>query len=330
MNQLLREAMLPPLFASDDVLPMLLAWRADGQKTALVTVVGIEGPAPRPVGAQMAVAEDGRFIGYLSGGCLEQAVVLEAQSAIRDGRNRLIRYGKGSPYIDVKLPCGSGLDLYFDQSLSDSVLQDLAGRIRKRIPTLVRTYLPSGQSEVLEGAAAGPQAAALSPDRQTFSRLFLPALRIMLIGAGPSMPAIARLIRLLGLELDVYSPDAATLDEVRLAGCAAYELTKESLPDGERLDEWCAAVLAFHEHAWEPPVLAQLLRTKCFYIGALGGRRVHASRLAVLQEHGVAAKDLARIHGPIGLIPGAKSRATIALGVVAELVAEAKARRFLS
>jgi xanthine dehydrogenase accessory factor len=330
MNELLRQAILPALFAADDVLPTLVGWRADGRKTALVTVVGIEGPAPRPVGAQMAVAEDGRFIGYLSGGCLEQAVVLEAQSAIRDGRNRLVRYGKGSPYIDVKLPCGSGLDLYFDQSLSDSVLLRIADGRRKRMPMVVRTDLQSGRSDVLDVVGAGRPPAACSREGSTFSRPILPDIRIMLIGGGPSVAAIARLIRVLGLEIEVYSPDATTLDEVRLAGCPACELTKDSIPDVERLDEWSAAVLAFHEHAWEPPILAQLLRTQCFYIGALGGRRVHASRLAALQERGLAPEDLARIRGPIGLIAGAKSRATIALGVVAELVAEAKARGFLS
>jgi xanthine dehydrogenase accessory factor len=330
MNELLRQAMLPALFAADDVLPMLFGWRADGLKTALVTVVGIEGAAPRPVGAHMAVAEDGRFIGYLSGGCLEQAVVLEAQRAIHDGRNRLVRYGKGSPYIDVKLPCESGIDLYFDQGLSDSVLQRIADGRRKRIPMVVRTDLQSGRSDILDVTGAGPASAPCVRDGWNFSRLILPDIRLMLIGGGPSVGAIARLIRLLGLEIEVHSPDATALDEVRLAGCPAYELKQDSIPNPERLDTWSAAALAFHEHAWEPPILAQLLQSKCFYIGALGSRAVHASRVAALRERGFAAEDLARIRAPIGLIPGARSRATIGLGVVAELVAEAKTRGFLS
>jgi xanthine dehydrogenase accessory factor len=214
--------------------------------------------------------------------------------------------------------------------LGDSLLLRIADGRRRRIPMVVKTDLQSGQSDVLDVDGAERPPAACIRDGWTFSRPILPDIRIMLIGGGPSVAAIARLVRVLGLEIEVYSPDAATLDEVRLAGCPAYELTKDSIPDAERLDAWSAAVLAFHEHAWEPPILAQLVRTKCFYIGALGGRRVHASRLAALQERGIAPDDLARIRGPIGLIPGAKSRATIAIGVVAVLVAEAKSHGFLS
>src|ERR1044071_3768023 len=86
------------LLDEDDVLPMLDAWRRRGLRTALVTLVGVEGGAPRQPGAQMAVAEDGSYAGYLSGGCLEQAVALEARAVIASGVNRLVRYGKGSPY----------------------------------------------------------------------------------------------------------------------------------------------------------------------------------------------------------------------------------------
>jgi xanthine dehydrogenase accessory factor len=255
--------------------------------------------------------------------------VLEAQSVIRDGHNRLVRYGKGSPYFDVKLPCGSGIDLYFDQGLSDSVLQRIADHRRKRTPIVVRTDLQSGRSKLLDAAGVGSGTAACIRDGWTFSRVILPPVRVILIGGGPSAGAIGRLIHLLGLEIEVHSPDATTLDELRRAGCPTCALKREAIPNAERLDAWCAAILAFHEHAWEPPIIAQLLRTKCFYIGALGSRPVHANRLAALDQLGFAPEDLARVRGPIGLIASAKSRATIGLSVVAELVAEAKSRGFL-
>ena len=62
----------------------------------------------------MAIAEDGSASGHISGGCLESALIAEAQIAMRDHANRLVRYGKGSKYIDIELPCGSGLDIYFE------------------------------------------------------------------------------------------------------------------------------------------------------------------------------------------------------------------------
>ena len=79
--------------SDEDVLGPMWHWQAAGLRVALVTLVEVEGGAPRQAGAQMAVAEDGRYVGYLSGGCLEEAVVLEAQAAIAQGANRLVRYG---------------------------------------------------------------------------------------------------------------------------------------------------------------------------------------------------------------------------------------------
>jgi hypothetical protein len=86
------------LLADEDVLGPMQRWQAAGQRVALVTLVDVEGGAPRQAGAQMAIAEDGRYAGYLSGGCLEEAIVLEAQAVIARGANRLVRYGKDSPY----------------------------------------------------------------------------------------------------------------------------------------------------------------------------------------------------------------------------------------
>jgi xanthine dehydrogenase accessory factor len=83
-------------------------------------------------------------------------------------------------------------------------------------------------------------------------------------------------------------------------------------------------VLVLHDHAREPDVLEAVLGTGCFYVGALGNHAVHRARLAELEARGVSAADLARIRAPVGAIPGAKSKATLAVGVLTELMAEAK------
>lgn len=317
------------LLSTDDVLPALGCWRREGQRVCLVTIVGIEGAGPRPIGAQMAVAEDGRYAGYLSGGCLEQAVALEAQAAIKAGGNRLVRYGKGSPYFDVKLPCGSGLDLYFDQEITQDLL-DRLGRVRTdRLPVALRTDLETGVSTLdalpLEVSSPSPRFDFTSGRvGGSFIRPVLPSIRLLLIGSGPAVGAIARVGALTGLGVEVLSPDAATLAELRAVGLAAQGLTTPGLGDVQLPDAFTALVLAFHEHDWEPPILAEALRSPAFYIGALGNRAVHAARLATLQSQGVKDADISRVNGPIGVITGAKSRATLGLGVVTEIAARAK------
>src|SRR5215469_15071092 len=118
----------------DDVLPDLAFWTGRGERCALVTLIGVDGNAPRAEGAQMAVSESGQWSGYISGGCLEQAIALEAAEVINAGSPRLLRYGKGSPYFDIRLPCGSGLDVFIQPFTDAALIQDMHGRLERRQP----------------------------------------------------------------------------------------------------------------------------------------------------------------------------------------------------
>ncbi len=321
----------PPisLLAEDHVLPKMWQWHREGLRTALVTLVGIEGAAPRPLGAQMAVAEDGRYHGYLSGGCLEKAIALEAQDVIGAGQNRLVRFGRGSRYFDVKLPCGSGYDLYFDCSLRAEQLQAVANYTAARRPFVVKTVLTGGTSEV-HLWRTGIDANVSDRQGDEFSRVFFPPPRLLLLGSGPVLSALATLADGAGLETEIWSPDETTRAQLRDAGlrCSGEPELSETTID--RLDASSAVVLVFHEHDIEPAILAKLLRRDCFYIGVLGNRAVHRQRLTALAELGIATEDLRRIRAPVGSIPGAKSKATLAIGILSELMTEAKAHNLVA
>ncbi len=119
-----QDRLLPTAYR-DIVVPDLAAWSAEGERCALITLIGVDGNAPRAEGAQMAVSESGKWAGYISGGCLEQAIALEAVAAIGDGKPRLLRYGKGSPYFDIRLPCGSGLDVFVQPGLDAALIREM-------------------------------------------------------------------------------------------------------------------------------------------------------------------------------------------------------------
>ena len=315
------------LLAGDDVLADLLRWTSEGRKAALVTLVTIDGATPRPLGAQMAVCEDGSYAGYLSGGCLEQAVADEALSVLREGKNRLFRFGKGSAYFDLKLPCGSGLDLYFDQGLTREVLKRVAELRKARTALWIDTDLEIGSSQVVEAAPeVTPRSEKLA---STFRRAVLPLPRMLLAGGGPAFVAIAQLLAATGFEIDVLSPDDNARRAIEGLGVATRGLTDASAVDVAGLDRWSAAVVAFHDHDWEAPVLAAILKTDCFFIGVMGSKAAHDNRLGRLAGMGVCRSNLQRLRSPVGLIPGAKSRLTLAAGVVAEVVAQAKAAGLL-
>lgn len=327
MQERQEEEWSPPagLLSDEDVLGPMRQWQAAGRRVALVTLVEVEGGSPRQAGAQMAVAEDGRYVGYLSGGCLEEAVVLEAQAAIAQGANRLVRYGRGSPYFDIRLPCGTGLDLYFDQGLEAPQLAAMTQFQASRTPFVLRTDLSSGVSHI-DVADAGIPIAASRRVRDIFERVYPPKLQLLLLGSGPALVSIAALAATLGIELLILSPD----EEVRTA-LGRHKIIAEAELKAvlAGLDFASAAVLIFHDHEKELNYLAELLKTGCFYIGALGNRAVHRDRLEALASR-CAKADLGRIRAPVGSIPGAKSKATLAIGVLMEMMAEAKALNLIA
>jgi xanthine dehydrogenase accessory factor len=92
-------------------LPEIDQWR----KVAIATVTKVEGSAPRPVGARMAVTSQGEMAGSVSGGCVESAVVLEAQQVLKSGEPKLIRYGISDDMAwDVGLACGGVIEVFVE------------------------------------------------------------------------------------------------------------------------------------------------------------------------------------------------------------------------
>lgn len=90
-------------------------WHANGSKVAIATVVKVEGSAPRPVGAAMAVSSAGDLAGSVSGGCVETAVFDEAQEVIKTGQPKLIRFGITDEMAwDVGLACGGTIEVFVE------------------------------------------------------------------------------------------------------------------------------------------------------------------------------------------------------------------------
>jgi len=99
-----------------DVLEAAARWRREGRGVALATVVETWGSAPRPVGSHLAIDENGLFLGSVSGGCVEGAVVAEATDVIADGKPRLIEFGVADETAwQVGLSCGGRISVYVEK-----------------------------------------------------------------------------------------------------------------------------------------------------------------------------------------------------------------------
>ena len=95
------------LSTDNDILQAAEQWRKDGRAVALATVVETWGSAPRPVGSNLVIDEDGNFLGSVSGGCVEGAVVTEALDVIESGKPKMLEFGVADETAwEVGLSCG--------------------------------------------------------------------------------------------------------------------------------------------------------------------------------------------------------------------------------
>jgi len=99
-----------------EILEQAARWREAGKGVALATVVNTWGSSPRPLGSKLAVDSDGAFVGSVSGGCVEGAVVEEALSAISDGKPRLLDFGVSDEQAwEVGLACGGKIEVFVER-----------------------------------------------------------------------------------------------------------------------------------------------------------------------------------------------------------------------
>ena len=100
---------------NEDILTLAAEWHAAGRQVALATVVSTWGSSPRPAGSHLLVDRAGNMMGSVSGGCIEGAVVREAQEVIDTGTPKLLDYGVSNEQAwEVGLACGGSVQIYIE------------------------------------------------------------------------------------------------------------------------------------------------------------------------------------------------------------------------
>ena len=299
---------------SPRVFRFLAACLARGQRCVLVTVLAVEGSSMRNPGTHMGVCEDGTFAGSLSGGCIEAAVVAEALEALAEVAPRIRRFGAGSPYLDIRLPCGGGLDVHFQPLANDRMIDETLHAIEAREPFSL-VISPSGAS-----FSRGWTAPQFDFAEGTGHFGHWPTARLVIVGHGAGVAALARLARTLDLAVEVLSPDAEIVATLADEDIRAVRLQRADDTGSLHSDPWTAFAFLFHDYDWETQLMRRALELPRFYLGAMGGRRAHASRCEALRNLGVSEAKIATIRGPIGLFHSSRDPDTLALSALAEVI----------
>lgn len=225
----------------------------------------------------------------------------------------------------------------------DRILIDrLAAARKEHRPVVVATDLASGEKTWIEGgSAAGPvrvdetvlaAADAAQRDdrsrtietgdgRRLFLHVFNPPLRLLVVGAVHIAQSLAPIASVAGYAVTVIDPRGSFATSDRFPDVAMTDDWPDDALAALKPDARTAIVTLTHDPKLDDPALHSALRSGCFYIGSLGSRRTHASRVERLKQAGFDAAQIARIHGPIGLDIGASSPAEIALAIMGEITA---------
>ena len=283
-----------------EVVRSAVKWAESGHRATLGTVVHTWGSAPRPVGAMLVIRDDGQVMGSVSGGCVEDDLIDKVKSkAIAATRPEVTTYGVTQEQATrYGLPCGGTLQIVLEPVTAESRLKDLLGVIERHELSARFLDMETGKVRIEPGKWSD----LLEFDGKTLKTVHGPRWRLLLIGAGQVSRYLAQMAQALDYHVTVCDP-------------------REEYADGWDFDAHSAVVALTHDPKLDDAALLEALKSPAFYVGALGSQKNNDARRTRLAGFDLAASEIARLRGPVGLKIGSKTPPEIAVSILAELTA---------
>jgi len=303
-----------------DVLKTDLAWTDSGRRATLGAVVRTWGSAPRPIGAMMAIRDDGQVIGSVSGGCIEDDLIAK----VKDGKlaaklPESVRYGVSADQANqFGLPCGGTVEMVLEPLTPQSDIRGLLADLESH--RIVKRTLDLRTAVTRREDATGADVLAFNGD--TLTTIHGPRYRLLIIGAGQLSKYLATMSIPLDYQVTVCDPRDEYQEQWH--DLPQVTMTKE-MPDDTviamNLDRNSAVVALTHDPKLDDLALMEALKSPAFYVGALGSKRNNDKRRERLLEFDVTREEVLRLRGPVGLDIGAKTPSEIAVSILAEMTA---------
>ncbi|MBI2517236.1 MAG: XdhC family protein [Opitutae bacterium] len=296
---------------------------APGQPAALATLVGVEGSSYRRPGARLLLLADGTRLGSISGGCLEDDVVLRAQRVLATGRPELATYdttAENDLVWGVGTGCQGVVRIFLEPIpvIRPPWIKVLAENLRARRDTALVVVHGGDQPTGTQLAAGEPTPSDGAVFRET---IFAPPA-VFIFGAGDDAQTLVRLAKDTGWHVTVADsrPAYAMAARFPLAD-AVVAAPAAQLTDVLPLDARSFAVMMTHRYSDDLLLLRALLPLPLPYLGVLGPRKRTDRLLAELQRNGLVVVDAmrARLHAPVGLDLGGRTPEEVALSILAEM-----------
>jgi xanthine dehydrogenase accessory factor len=302
-----------------EVLKTCDEWIRQGRRCELVTVIKTWGSSPRPEGATLAICDDGRVVGSVSGGCIEDDLIDRVRKeGITRSLPEIVTYGITADEAHrFGLPCGGTIQLALEPLSGNSRIAELLQRLSGHELVARRLDLHSGEVSL---GQAGP-GMALQVSETTLTTIHGPRWRLLIIGAGQ----LSGFLGQIAVGMDYHVTVCDPREEYRAAWQVPNVEVVHAMPDDlvleMKLDRRSAVVALTHDPKLDDLALIEALKSDAFYIGAIGSRVNNMKRRERLKEFDVTDAQLAKLRGPIGLYIGSKTPAEIAISILAEMTA---------
>ena len=294
-------------------------WVRDGRRVVMATVIRTWGSAPRPIGALTAIRDDGMVVGSVSGGCIEDDMILQVRERkLVQDKPATTQYGVSAEEAKrFGLPCGGTLELVLEPLTRESGLDELLARVERH--EVVKRRLDMKTGAVTLGPAKSTD--LLIFDGATLVTVHGPRWRLLIIGAGQLSTFLAQMAQGLDYQVTICDPREEYAEGWNVPGVDL----KRGMPDdvvGEmKLDGHSAVVTLTHDPKLDDMALLEALKSPAFYVGAIGSKKNNDARRRRLLDFDLSEQEIARLHGPVGLKLGAKTPPEIAIAILAEMTA---------
>ncbi len=303
-------------------------WLQDQKPVWLCTILKTWGSSPRPIGAMMACTLDGELVGSISGGCIEEDFLEQLRDGSlksqfdEDGKPFVVKYGvTAEEQARLKLPCGGQLHVLLEYIEPVDANKSVFHRLSKDLENhnKVSRVVDLNTGEITANDHTSESAVVTENEFMTHS--LSPMYKLLLLGAGDVARYVAEMALALEYDVSLCDPRPNYLDNWQVDGVE----TTSRLPDDvvrEGYNNVYSGIVALaHDPRVDDMALMEALKTKAFYIGAMGSERTSAARKERLPELGLSEEEINRLHAPIGFQIESKTPAEIAISIMAEITA---------
>jgi len=309
-------------------------WLLKSLDIAIITVIQTWGSSPRPIGSSMIVNSNHETIGSVSGGCIESFVFAKSLEVIKNNNYQVLEFGvSNSQAWEVGLTCGGKIKVLVEKfSLKDlNIIKEINNIFENQGSLTLATNLSTGSRKVvnnyttiqdnpLKKANNGISSIKDVNGISWFYKVFSSQHRLIIIGAVHISEALVELSNVLNFKTYLIDP-RNNFDKNKFSNKAIIlnEWPDEGLKKLGIDNKTCIVTLT-HDPKLDDPALIYALKSNALYIGCLGSKKTHESRIKRMMKHGFEQNELSKINGPVGLNINAKTPAEIACSIISQII----------